>query len=418
MSANDTGCGCFNDPAERMLSADEARAALIAAAKPLRDTETVPLNAVLGRVLGEDVVSPLDVPGHDNSAMDGYAVRAADLGGDGARLPVSQRIAAGHPGAPLAAGTCARIFTGAPMPEGADAVVMQEEVELDGDVAVFSRAVPPGTNVRPRANDVASGSVVLEAGTRVRPQMVGLLASLGIPEVRVVRRLRVALLNTGDEIIEPGRPLAPGQIYNSNRYTLTATLQQAGCEVIDLGQVEDTFEATRAALLEAASQADLIVTSGGVSVGEEDHIKAAVQAEGALDLWRVRMKPGKPLAYGRVRETPFIGLPGNPVSAFVTLCLFGMAYIRVAQGRHSPFPSPRRVRLPRAVEKPLKRREFARVRLRHPADGLPVAELFPRQGSDVLTSTVWADGLLEIPEGLALPADSALNFWSFEELLA
>ena len=418
MSTGHSDCGCFNNPAEQMLSADEARRTLIEMAHPLGDAEAVALSDCLGRVLAADVVSPLDVPGHDNSAMDGYALRSADVGEGGARLPVSQRIAAGHPGDPLAAGTCARIFTGAPMPGGADAVVMQEEVELDGEVAVIGHAVRAGENVRPRANDIARGAVVLQAGTRIRPQMVGLLASLGIPEVMVVRRLRVALLNTGDEIVEPGEPLAPGQIYNSNRYTLTATLQQAGCEVVDLGQVEDTFEATREALLEAARSADLIVTSGGVSVGEEDHIKAAVQAEGELSLWRVRMKPGKPLAYGKVRETPFIGLPGNPVSACITLCLFGMPYIRVAQGRSEASPLPQRARWPKAVERPLKRREFVRVRLDHTADDLPLAEPFPRQGSDVLTSTVWADGVLEIPEGMALPGNSILNYWSFGELLA
>jgi molybdopterin molybdotransferase len=409
--------GCFN-PGDSVLSADEARAALIAAARPLQEVERVPLREALGRVLAEDAVSPLDVPGHDNSAMDGYALRSADTAGDGARLPVSQRIAAGHPGGPLAAGTCARIFTGAPMPEGADAVVMQEEVELDGDIAVIRRRIKAGENMRPRANDVAQGATVLRSGTRIRPQMVGLLASLGIPEVVVVRRLRVALLNSGDEIVEPGRPLEEGQIYNSNRYTLTAMLQQVGCTVVDLGQIEDTFDATRAALREGARLADLIVTSGGVSVGEEDHIKAAVQAEGELHLWQVRTKPGKPLAYGTVQGTPFIGLPGNPVSVFVTLCMFGMPFIRAAQGQHTPFPAAQRARLAKAVDKPLKRREFVRVRLDHQADQLPLAEPFPRQGSDVLTSTVWADGLLEIPEELSLPQGAILNYWPFEVLLA
>ncbi|RMG32790.1 MAG: molybdopterin molybdenumtransferase MoeA [Gammaproteobacteria bacterium] len=400
-----------------MMAADDARRALIEAAVPLTEFERVHLTAALGRVLASDVTSPLDVPGHDNSAMDGYAVRAADTGEGGALLPVSQRIAAGHPGGPLAPGTAARIFTGAPMPEGADAVVMQEEVEVDGERIRIGRRVESGENVRPRANDVARGDVVLRAGERLRPQMIGLLASLGIPEVEVVRRLRVALLNTGDEIIEPGLPLAEGQIYNSNRYTLTAALQQLGCEVVDPGPVEDTLEATRAALREAAAQADLVVTSGGVSVGEEDHIRAAVEAEGELALWRVRMKPGKPLAFGRVGDTPFIGLPGNPVSVFVTLCLFGVPFIRIAEGRRVAFPEPMRARLAHAVEKPLKRREFIRVRLEHQADDLPRAVPFPRQGSDVLSSTVWADGILEIPEGMTYPEGTALNFWSFESLL-
>jgi len=405
-------------PGEQMLSADEARAALLGAAKAVAGQETVRLDAALGRVLAEDVTSPLDVPGYDNSAMDGYVLNSADSRSDGFALPVSQRIPAGHPGGELAPGTAARIFTGAPMPIGGDAVVMQEECMAEGDTVRIARAVSPGENVRPRANDIAAGDCVLAAGRRLIPQAVGLLASLGVAEVAVTRRVRVALLNTGDEIVEPGLPLQPGQIYNSNRYTLIATLQHAGCEIVDLGQVEDSFDATRAALLDAAQQADLILTSGGVSVGEEDHIKAAVAAEGEIDLWRVRMKPGKPLAFGRVGETPFIGLPGNPVSAFVTFCRFGMPFVRAMQGRGETFPVASKARLARALDKPLKRREFIRVRLEHAHDGLPLAEAFPRQGSDVLTSTVWADGVLEIPEGTILEAGSALNYWSFGSLLA
>ncbi len=407
---------CFSG--EQMLSADQARAALVDAASALTETETLTLDAALGRVLAEDVISPLDVPGYDNSAMDGYALNSGDTVESLFSLPVSQRIPAGHPGGELTAGTAARIFTGAPMPVGADSVVMQEECQVDGDSIRISRKVSPGENVRPRANDIARGDCVLAAGEKLKPQAVGLLASLGIAEVKVVRRLRVALLNTGDEIVEPGRPLQPGQIYNSNRYTLIATLQQVGCDMVDLGQVKDTFEATRSALLQAAQEADLILTSGGVSVGEEDHIKAAVEAEGEISLWRVRMKPGKPLAFGRVGDTPFIGLPGNPVSAFVTFCLFAMPFVRMMQGRGSDFPVPGTARLMRAIEKPLKRREFIRVRLAGKGGDLPRAEPFPRQGSDVLTSTVWADGLLEIPEDTALPAGSPLNFWSFESLLA
>jgi len=405
-------------PGDQMLSADEARAALIAAAQAVKGREGVPLVAALGRVLAEDVVSPLDVPGYANSAMDGYALRSIDSSADGVSLPVSQRIPAGHPGGELAAGTVARIFTGAPMPDGADAVVMQEECEAGEGGVRIGRQVSPGENVRPRANDIAAGDCVLQAGTRLTPQAVGLLASLGVAEVQARRRVRVALLNTGDEIVEPGQPLLPGQIYNSNRYTLIATLQHRGCEIVDLGQVEDTFEATRAGLLKAAQEADLILTSGGVSVGEEDHIKSAVEAEGEIALWRVRMKPGKPLAFGRVGATPFIGLPGNPVSAFVTFCLFGMPFVRTLQGRSDPFPLPAKARLPRAVDKPLKRREFIRVRLDHATEGLPLAEAFPRQGSDVLTSTVWADGVLEIPDGVTREAGSAFNFWSFASLLA
>lgn len=404
-------------PGDSMLSVDQARAAMVAAAVPLRESERVHLSEALGRILAEDVCSPLDVPGYDNSEMDGYAVNSGETSEGGASLPVSQRIAAGHPGMPLAAGTAARIFTGAPMPEGADAVVMQEECEVEADRVRIDRLVSPGENVRPRANDIASGDCVQQAGDRLTPQAIGLLASLGIAQLQVVRRLRVALLNTGDEIIEPGRPLRAGQIYNSNRYTLLATLQQIGCEIVDLGQIQDTFEATRVAMLQAAEQADLIVTSGGVSVGEEDHIKTVVQAEGELSLWRVRTKPGKPLAYGRVRQTPLIGLPGNPVSAFVTFCMFAMPFVRVMQGRNMSFPEASMARLGKAVTKPLKRREFIRVRLQHTPEALPLADVFPRQGSDVLSSTVWADGVLEIPEEQVLEVGQVLRFWSFESLL-
>jgi len=401
-----------------LVGVDEARTKLLNAATTVADIEHVPLSTALGRVLAEDVISPLDVPGHDNSAMDGYAIRSVDSAEDGCSLPISQRIAAGHPGGELAPGSAARIFTGAPMPAGADAVVMQEDCLVDGENVRITRQVSAGQNVRPRANDIASGDCVLLAGAKLIPQSVGLLASLGVAEVPVRRPVRVALLNTGDEIVEPGEPLRQGQIYNSNRYTLMAALQCVGCEIIDLGQVEDTFQATRAALLHAAPQADLILSSGGVSVGEEDYIKNAVETEGEIDLWRVRMKPGKPLAFGRVRDTPFIGLPGNPVSAFVTFCLFGMPFLRAMQGRNETFPHPIGAHLMRGVDKPLKRCEFIRVRLDHSAKGLPVAQAFPRQGSDVLASTVWASGLLEIPDGVSLKAGSTLNYWSFESLLS
>lgn len=405
---------CFTSD---MLSADEARAQLIASAHPVGSSESVPLREGVGRVLAEDVVSPLDVPGHDNSAMDGYAVRSADTTDEGVILPVSQRIPAGQTAAPLALGTAARIFTGAPMPTGADAVVMQEEcIDSDGKVQI-PRAITAGENVRPQGNDIRVGTQVLSAGERLRPQAIGLLASLGVAQVAVRPKLRVALLNTGDELVEPGQPLGAGQIYNSNRYSLHATLSEAGCEVIDLGQVADTFDATRAALHTAAQQADLILSSGGVSVGEEDHVRAALQADGELNLWRVRMKPGKPLAFGQLADTPFIGLPGNPVSAFVTLCLFGMPFIRVMQGRNEAFPNPGRALLRDSVTRPLARREYIRVQLRAQATGLPAAEPFPRQGSDVLTSTVWADGVLELPEDTLLDAGAELNYWSFGELL-
>jgi molybdopterin molybdotransferase len=349
--------------------------------------------------------------------MDGYAVRLADIADDGAELPIAQRIAAGHPGEPLAVGTAARIFTGARTPEGADAVYMQEECEIVGDAVRVTRKLNQNENIRPRANDIAKGALVLAKGSRLNAQSMGMLASLGVATLSVFRKVKVALLNTGDEIIEPGQPLADGQIYNSNRYTLRGVLETVGCEIVDLGQIEDTLDATRAAMLQAANEADLIITSGGVSVGEEDHIKAAVEAEGELTLWKVRIKPGKPVAFGNIKGAPFIGLPGNPVSVFVTFCLFAFPHLRVMQGCHTAFPEPHFACLENGLKKPLDRREYIRVKLHHNAAGLPVAEPFPRQGSDVLTSTVWADGVLEIPEDQELPANSVLRYWSFERLL-
>jgi len=405
---------CFSG---QMLSGDELREALISAAKPIEQTEVVTLSDALGRVLAEDIVSPLDVPSYDNSAMDGYAVRLVDIADDGAQLPIAQRIAAGHPGEALVIGTAARIFTGARMPEGADAVYMQEECEIVGDAVRVSRKLKQNENIRPRANDIAKGALVLAKGSRLNAQSMGMLASLGVPTLLVFRKVKVALLNTGDEIIEPGSPLANGQIYNSNRYTLRGVLETVGCEIVDLGQIEDTLDATRTAMLQAAREADLIITSGGVSVGEEDHIKAAVEAEGELTLWKVRIKPGKPVAFGHIKGTPFIGLPGNPVSVFVTFCLFAFPHLRVMQGCHTAFPEPHFACLENGLKKPIDRREYIRVKLHHNAVGLPVAEPFPRQGSDVLTSTVWADGVLEIPEDQELPANSVLRYWSFERLL-
>ena len=412
-------CGCDSQaPRDGLLPVEEARATLLAAAPRLTDHHPVPLAEAAGRVLAEAVVSPIDVPGHDNSAMDGYAVRAADTQAAPCVLPVSQRIPAGHNGEPLQPGTAARIFTGAPLPPGADAVIMQEQTEPAAEGVRLLRPVRPGENVRPRANDVARGSEVLAAGTRLTPQAVGLLASLGIDRVDVRVRPRVALLCTGDELAEPGEPLLPGQIYNSNRPMLSALLGRAGCEVLDLGRVEDTLAATRQALHAGAEAADLILTTGGVSVGEEDHVKAAVEAEGELHLWRLRMKPGKPLAFGTVAGTPLLGLPGNPVSAFVTALLFALPFLRQMQGRAPAFPVPLWARFDGDWPRPRPRREFLRVRLRAPEQpGAPWAEPFARQGSDVLTGAVWADGLLEVPEERTWQRGDLLRYWPFTTLL-
>lgn len=395
-----------------MLSLEEALERLLSGVRPFTEQERLPTAEALGRVLAEDLVSPLDVPPLANSSMDGYAVRVADVPGAGTELQVAQRIAAGQVGTVLQPGTAARIFTGAPVPEGADAIVMQEQCEALEGGRVRIHAVPqPRQWIREQGEDVRRGSVVLARGRRLKPQDIGLAATVGAASVAVVRRPRVALFSTGDELVMPGEPLRPGAIYNSNRYTLRALLAQFGCECTDLGIVPDTLEATREALRSAAAGHDLILTSGGVSVGEEDHIKPAVQAEGQLDLWQIAIKPGKPLAFGRVREAWFIGLPGNPVSSFITFLLAVRPFLLALQGADPAMPRPWAV--PAAFDWPKadKRREFLRVR--RTADGR--VELFPNQSSGVLTSTVWADGVVDNPPGQTVAAGDVVRFIPFAE---
>src|SRR5205814_1451552 len=354
-------------------------------------------------VLADDVRSTLDVPPADNSAMDGYALRCADVIEAGAVLRVSQRIAAGGAKSALEAGTAARIFTGAQIPAGADAIVMQEQCEAqDGGVRI--NTVPaPGQWIRRRGEDVRSGAVVLARGARLTPQALGLAASVGAATLRVARRPRVALFSTGDELVMPGEPLKPGAIYNSNRFTLRGLIQSLGCDCVDLGIVPDRLDATRQALREAARACDLIVTSGGVSVGEEDHLRPAVQAEGRLDLWQIAMKPGKPLAFGDVRRADgstayFIGLPGNPVSSFVTFLVAVRPVLLQLQGATALQPRGVTLRADFDWLKPDKRQEFLRVRL-NDRGGL---DLFPNQSSGVPTSAVWADGVIDNPPGQAM----------------
>ena len=355
--------------------------------------------------------------------MDGYALRGADVPRVGALLPVSQRIPAGVVGQPLQPGTAARIFTGGQVPAGADAIVMQEQCEaVPGDAlgSVRVNTVPePGQWVRRRGEDVLQGAVVLARGTRLTPQALGLAASVGAASLAVVRRPRVALFSTGDELMMPGEPLRPGAIYNSNRYTLRALFQAAGCEVADLGIVPDRLDATRAALREAAAANDLIVTCGGVSVGEEDHLKPAAQAEGTLEHWQIAIKPGKPLAFGTIRRAAgsaalLIGLPGNPVSSFVTYLLCVTTVLRVMQGAPAGLPPALPMRADFDWPRPDKRREFLRVKLNQQG-GL---ELYPNQSSGVLTSVVWADGLLDNPPGQRIAAGDTVRFLPMSELIA
>jgi len=410
------------EPTKRrpLLSVEEALGLLLAHARPIEGTEPVPIMEGLGRVLAEPLYSAIDVPGWDNSAMDGYALRAADLVPTGGLLRVAQRIPAGAAGKPLEPGTAARIFTGAPVPQGADTVVIQEVCSTQGDSVQVPVDVRAGANIRRAGEDIAAGSEVLAAGTRLAPQHLGLAASVGVPEIAVYRRLRVAVFSSGDELVMPGDPLGPGQIYNSNRFTLRGLLAAMGCEVTDLGIVEDTLEATVETLSKAAREADLILASGGVSVGEEDHVKPAVERLGSLDLWRVAIRPGKPLAFGHigVRRTPFIGAPGNPVSLFVTFCLFARPFIRRLQGMEEVVDAQTfRVRAGFEWTKPAERREFLRGRLAPAADGEPEVTLYPSRSSAVLSSVVWANGLVVVPEGQVLKKGDWVSFLPFSELL-
>jgi molybdopterin molybdotransferase len=402
-----------------MLAVRAALDFLLAAARPVAEVEPVATLEANGRVLAEDQVSPLDVPAADNTQMDGYAVRAADCAGGAARLQVAQRIPAGSVGQPLAAGTVARIFTGALIPDGADAVVMQEQCEVDGDYVIVKHTPAKGEWIRRAGEDVRSGAVILPAGTRLRGQELGLAASVGLATLPVRRRLRVAVFFTGDELAMPGEPLKPGAIYNSNRFTLRGLLENLGCAFTDYGIVPDSLQATRDTLREAARAHDLIITSGGVSVGEEDHIKPAVEAEGRLNMWQIAVKPGKPLAFGEVRRQGdteggadsdaafFIGLPGNPVSSFITFLLFVRPFLLRLQGVTGAV-EPRTIAMRADFNwpKPDRRNEFLRVRMNE-GGGL---DLFPNQGSGVLTSTVWADGLVDNPPGQAIVPGDTVRF--------
>lgn len=401
-----------------MLSADEALSLILAGAHPLAEIESVATAKALNRVLAERLISTLDVPPLDNSAMDGYAVRISDIAPSGpTTLRIAQRIPAGTVGKPLDAGTAARIFTGAPVPPGCDAVVMQENCSAEGDMVSIDKAPRMSENIRRAGEDIASGAEILPAGIKLRAQELGLAASVGIANLSVNRRLKVATFFTGDEIVMPGQPLQPGQIYNSNRFVLAGLLQALGCETIDLGIVPDDFAATMKALEHAASCADLVITCGGVSVGEEDHVKAAVEAVGRLNLWKIAIKPGKPLAFGNVGTTPFIGLPGNPVSAFVTFCLFVRPFILRSQGASAIAPQTFPLRADFDWLKPDKRREFLRARLHMEEDGTTSARLFPNQGSGVLTSVAWADGLIEVPEDTTVRRGETVKFLPFSGLL-
>ncbi|MDY0918327.1 gephyrin-like molybdotransferase Glp [Pseudomonas viridiflava] len=387
-----------------------ARLLEMAEAAPITQHERVRLADAEGRVLATDLVSTLDLPPWPNSAMDGYALRVSDWRGE--PLPVSQRIFAGQAPEPLAPGTCARIFTGAPVPEGADCVEMQENAEVLDDQRVrFTESLKPEQNIRPQGQETRIGDTVLAAGTRLGPIELGLAASLGLAEVDVVRRVRVAVLSTGDELIEPGQPLGPGQIYNSNRVLLCSWLKRLQCEVVDAGILPDDLAQTRAALA-SLHEVDLILSTGGVSVGEADFLGHALREEGELSLWKLAIKPGKPLTFGHFRGVPVIGLPGNPASTLVTFALLARAYLLRRQGVIDVAPLKFAVPAGFAWTRPGNRREYLRGRLEQ---GRAVP--YRNQSSGVLRSAAWADGLIEVREGATVAEGDWVNFIPLSEVM-
>jgi len=406
----------FNDS---LISADDALSFLIDAALSSSQTETVSLDHSVGRILAKNIHSTINVPGFDNSAMDGYTIALDENNTSmtNQSFDVVDRITAGSTGNELKRGNAARIFTGAPIPKGANTVVMQEECQAsdDGSQITIKRAINLKENIRPTGNDILKNDVILSAGKKIEPQDIALAASVGIAELEVFKKLKVGVFFTGDELVEPGKPLTPGKIYNSNRYALVALLNKAGCDVINLGNIKDNLDSTCNALERLSSECDLIITSGGVSVGEEDHVKPAVEKLGKLSLWRIKMKPGKPLAYGQVRNIPFIGLPGNPVSSFVTYCIFALPFIKKMQGNSNFKTETIKVKANFDCKRAKPRREFARVRIDYSSE-IPLANLYPKQGSDVMSSIVWADGFIEIPENTTFENGTILNYYPLTEL--
>lgn len=403
-----------------LASVEQALDIILEKLATISGSEQIDLHHALGRVLAEDLCSSIDVPPADNSGMDGYALRISDLYPDNnIPLPISARICAGDSVTPLKSGTAARIFTGAPIPIGTDTVVMQEHCRRDGDYVTIDQLPSPGANIRSAGEDLQSGDIVLTMGSRIRPQELGVAASIGRTKLSVKRRLCVAILSTGNELINPGEDLKNGKIYNSNRYTLHGLLQSLDCEILDLGISVDDPGIIRESLLNAGQKADLVLTTGGVSVGEEDHVRDIVNEIGDVELWQLAIKPGKPVAYGNIEGTPFIGLPGNPAAVFVTFCLLARPVILHLQGNKN-------IALPTMVaragfdlqRRSKNRREFLRGRLQSIDGELPMVELYPNQGSGILRSTCWATGFAVVPEGQNIARGDLVDFLVFNELLA
>ncbi len=406
---------CFSTSSD-MMTVDEAINFMLDKAEVLKRIEHIDTDKALKRVLASPLVSKVNVPPLDNSAMDGYAINTRDCVINGVtHLSISQRIPAGSIGRSLESGTAARIFTGAPVPKNANAVVIQENVKKEAGYIQFECATKAGDNIRKAGEDISVDEEILDSGIRLRPQELGLAASTGFAQLPVYKKLRIAIFSTGDELVAPGEELDNGKIYNSNRYTLTGLLASLDCDIVDLGTVPDQLEATINTLNAAAKQADLIIATGGVSVGEEDYIKAALDKLGQIDMWRINMKPGKPLAFGHVDNTPFIGLPGNPVSVFVTFCLFARPYLLKTQGASNIMPKQLIVKAGFDWNQTGPRREYVRARL---MPGTNVVEIYPKQGSGVLSSVVWAEGLVEIPENSTIKKGDDVSYLSFADLLS
>jgi molybdopterin molybdotransferase len=409
--------GCDSAQVE-LISFEKALNTMLEHALPVAEIDQVALPDGLHRILAQDLVSPVNVPPASNSAMDGYAIRMQDVNPGGkTTLKVTQRIPAGSYGNAIQAGTAARIFTGAPIPPNCDAVIIQEQVTVDADSISFEASVESGQHIRETGEDIRAGETILSRGTRLRAQELGLAASIGVALLPVYRKVKVGIFFTGDELVEPGKALAQGQIYNSNRYTLGGLLKTLGCEIVDLGIVGDTLQQTEQAILKAAEYTDIVITSGGASVGEEDHVCTALENLGQLYMWKLDIKPGKPVIFGMVHNTAFIGLPGNPVSVFAGFSQLASPFIKKSQGRSKLLPKTVSVKASFERLKIDRRREFARGRLLATDDGQYRAEIYNNQSSGVLMSTTWADGFVVIPGNTQIHQGDKVDYISFSEVL-